>query len=168
MLKTRSSDRRQVKTTTTTTVAATAVLATPAEVKGIKPHSIVKRSVADGVTATATVATKTVLAKKHPKQIVETVAAKNSISTQRIVNNGIAMKSKRVEMSPPPPAKVKRPNHNAKTVALTETETVKLPTNAASTIKVEADAKVLSENIFVVIFLVRDGQLFGFRFDYSQ
>lgn len=127
MLKTRSSDRRQEKP----------------EMKGTKPHSIVKNSAAVAVGGAAAAATKSIVAKKNQnqKQTVEMVKPKSAISGQRAEADNAAAKIKRIAPTVVHETPAKMRKSFAKNVDLMEAKQVKSPKNAP-TIKVEIDAEV--------------------------
>lgn len=123
MLKTRSSDQKQEK----------------ADMKGTKPHSIVKTTTA---TATAAAATKSVALKKNQKRTVEIVTPKSAVLRQRVEVGGSASgKPNRIESTVVDETPKKMKKSLAKNIELMEAKKAKTPKNAP-TIKVEMDSEV--------------------------
>lgn len=118
MLKTRSSDRRQVK----------------AEMKGTKPHSIVEHSVA----ADSAAATKNIISKKNQKQTTEIV---KSAMGERVEVGGMPSKPTRFGSTIVSDMPAKNKKSIAKKDVLMEVKKVKSPKNAPN-IKVELDTEV--------------------------
>lgn len=123
MLSTRSSDRRKEK----------------CEMKGTKPHSIVKNSAA----VAAAVATKNVISKKNQKQTMDIVKAKISIPNECAEVGSAAVKTKRFGSTIVTETPAKKGKSFAKNVELMEVKKVKSPKNTSS-IKVEIDSEVSS------------------------